>query len=134
MLLKKVYIVHAMSRIALVDSCSLVTSQASVRLSDLTGCWHLFTHKGTFCVDSLVNHLAGGRLLGPAYCLAQNFLHGMMRTLCTFLKIIIHVCPIFQLFKAFLSLFSMQTCFSSFILNVHNIMYWVSQKNARRLI
>ena len=50
---------HAMSRIVLMDSYRLLASEACVTMSDLPGFWHLFTHKGTFCVDSQVNDLEG---------------------------------------------------------------------------
>ena len=58
MYLKKVRRVHAMPEIVLVHSFRLFTSEACIRTIDLPGHWHFFTHKWTFCKDSLVNDAA----------------------------------------------------------------------------
>ena len=48
-----------MCRIVLMDNNRLLKSEAYIRMSDLPGCWHLFTHKRTFHKVLLVNDLAG---------------------------------------------------------------------------
>ena len=83
MLLKKVHRFHAMFKIVLMNSNRLFTSASCVRMNDLPGCWLLFTYKGTFLLDSLLNGLAGHYTLGLVHTLSQNSLHSMGRTLCT---------------------------------------------------
>ena len=82
-----------MCRIVLMDSFRLLTSQACIRMNDLPGCWHLFTDKGIFHEDSLVNDLAGHVTFGPANTLTQNSIHCMYRILRTFLMRIIRIFP-----------------------------------------
>ena len=89
---KNVRIVYTMPRIVKMDSYRLFRSMACVRMSDLPGCWHLFTHKGAFRMDMLANELAGQVTFGPVHTSAQNFLHSMEIALCTlFSSIVIYV-------------------------------------------
>ena len=66
-----------MHRIVLMDSFRLLRSEACLEKSDLLDCWHLFTYKGTFRQDSVVNDLAGHVTFGSASTLAQNSNHCM---------------------------------------------------------